>query len=307
MLINVTDFRERSGVPDGSLIKRYPFFTNLDDYIVEEDEETGRTEIKVRVYPEPRLDTYLNAIRSRWDKSLDGVLARDTAAIKGILDDVSISPASGVKTDIRHCITPRGEGYYAITLPDGKKRFCPSEFRLLINVVKTSFSSGTGAYFEHCLLMDFLDTIKRTISKDHNITMRIRPLHFDTILGFWPEAAKDMFYGKNLSTLSALQDNKDIAYPYLQKLMKTMQYDMINDYKEDYHDWCAYMAEFPDDPIGIGWYNGRGNEEYYSCAVIIYDAVSKIRSHKENLEKCGLWEKAKKTMDEMYSILGKVS
>ena len=202
------------------------------------------------------------------------------------LSNVINSNFHNEKVTVWHCCTSDGHGYY--TVSNGtKKRFVHSEYGLECVGGVWSLHVYERLYMGQVNLMKFLETVKAEICKNFSVEMPLKTLYIAYILtdlDKWENSLKDEYYHKDDKR------NFENERKY-QKEFKSQYPEQI----EIYNNIVANGGDFWD------YYNGTDNYEYSCVSNILENAVSEIYKNREQLEVCGLWKKARETIDILYT------
>ena len=154
---------------------------------------------------------------------------------------------------VRHCYTPDGEPYYAVS-NGTERRFVKSAYSLTLVGAAWSYYTWRILFFADAVLSVYLTELKEELGKTcPDFSMEIRPLYMNYIR-----------CGLDMDQMDHFPDELPLEYEEIK--------ETINAYLEKNKE---YVVEAKD-MSSCEWYNGKNNCDYYRLSEILDRAALEI-------------------------------
>ncbi len=232
---------------------------------------------KKTIMPKNKIEMFRQIFTERHKNALKADICNLSAAIKFF---------NGKNVTVWHCCNHDGCGYYTVT--DGKaKRYAASGYILECAGGCWSMHVYERLYFAQVYLTKFLKAVKAEICKRFSVYMPLKSLYIAYIMtDLNIEEKREMPYYHN-------EDKCDfeIAREHQRKFAKNHA-DEIEQYNNAVRKGFYFWEH----------YNGYDNYEYSYVADVIEETIFKIYGKREQLEVCGLWDKARETIKKLHEL-----
>ena len=243
-------------------------------------------------------------------------ITRDYRAIHAMLNSMTaFSKDKEAPITVRHCYTPNGHGYYALTKGE-LRRFVVSELNLQKEGGCWSYRVWLRMYLFNAILTTYLKHLRQKLAEKHkNFSMEVVPLY----MGYIAMGFVDV-YGKDIS--------EDLDEKLFEKdedgHLKTVNLEVLDGneegifwgerflhYKEliqAQKNFCIlyrdYFKKVDENGSNLATYNGDfKNKLFYFTESTLDSAINSIYAKEEELKAVGLWTDARNQIDLMNDYI----
>ena len=203
---------------------------------------------------------------------------------------------------VRHCYTPNGYGYFALS-KDDMKRFVPSSFAIQRQGGCWSYFVWRRLYFGNAILMSYLEDLKKELSaKYDDFHMDIVPLYMCYIASKFvyidPDRLKDLKDERravdiDITSLNGKEDFLWEKFLHYKELLQAQK------------NFCIlhreYFKKVEENQSNIGTYNGdESNRLFYAVEEILHNAAFELSMKEDELKSVDLWMDAYKQRQLLY-------
>lgn len=232
-------------------------------------------------------------------KDFEKAFSKDYKEITKVL--ASIEKDKNAPVTVRHCYTPDGHGYYAVTKGD-TRRFADSYLELQLAGGAWSYWVWRELYFFNAILAGYLEDLKNRLYAEYDnsgvfhFTMEISPLYMGYIATnfvlWYPEQEQEV-------KISRLKGDEKFLWDKFLMLPELLQAQT---------NFCVlhkdYLQKIEDMQSNVLAYNGdEDNNLFYAVEKEVHNAVNAIYKKRNKLENVGLWEDARAQIDRMNKII----
>ncbi len=245
-----------------------------DDYLMTNE----ALNYKETIMSKDSAEMYKQLFHERHEKAFNEEIHGLSAAIESFHGD---------SVAVWHCCTYDGDGYYTIS-NSARKCYVRSAYELERVGGVWSMQVYERLYMGQVNLMKFLEAVKAEICSKYTAKMPLKTLYIDYLLTNLENQEKSgMEYGFCNS-----EEKLSI------EIAKKYQTEFTEQYSEQIEIYTA-IAENGGD--FLDYYNGAKNYEYPYVSEVLTDSINRIYDKRKQLEACGMWDKARETIDVLRS------